>query len=178
MSSILDQYGEIWLGDFEYSQPDGHTPNVRCGCFKEFHSKRELAFWGTELYSMNQPPFRIGRDALFVAFYTPAEMSCFIELGWGKPSNILDLFLVFRRRTNGVLPRKRGANSLLAACEWFAISTIDLAEKTEMRELAMRTGPNEDYTPEERTALIEYCWSDVRVMLPLLTLMEEWFDVS
>ena len=127
--------------------------------------------------SLVQPPFRTDRGTLFVAFYTPAEMSCFIELGWPKPANILDLFLVYRRNTNGVTPKKRGANSLLAACEWFSISTIDVAEKTEMRELAMRIGPSEDYTQTERAALIDYCWSDVRVMVPLLGMMEEWLDV-
>ena len=47
-----------------------------------------------------RPPFPIGPDALFVAYYASAELGCFRTLGWPKPTNILDLFTEFRDRTN------------------------------------------------------------------------------
>ena len=33
MGNVLDQYGEIWLGDFEYLNLRAQ-PDVRCGCFR------------------------------------------------------------------------------------------------------------------------------------------------
>ena len=125
-----------------------------------------------ELSSAIRPPFDIGPDSLFVAYYASAELGCFRALGWPTPVRILDLFAEFRCATNG-LPTPCG-NGLLGALAYFGIDSIDAADKETMRDLALRGAP---YTDTERTALLDYCESDVvalgrllRAMLPRIDL--------
>ena len=53
---------------------------------------------------------------LFVAYYAPAELSCFLALGWPLPARILDLYIEFRAETNGLaLPIGRGLLGALSS---------------------------------------------------------------
>ena len=46
---------------------------------------------------------------MIVAFFASADLGCFRVLGWPTPVNILDPFIEFRNRTNGLtLPAGRG----------------------------------------------------------------------
>src|SRR5262249_58792669 len=80
------------------------------------------------------PPFPIGADAVFVAYYASAELGCFQALSWPKPANIIDLFAEFRDRTNHIAQRRKpgvkppGA-SLLDALAHFGLDTIGAIEK-------------------------------------------------
>ena len=59
---------------------------------------------------------------LFIAYYAPAEWSCFLALGWPLPARIIDLFAEFRAKTNGLpLPVGRG---LLGALNYHGISAL------------------------------------------------------
>jgi hypothetical protein len=133
---MLDQFTEVWLVDFEFQQPDGERATPICMVAKEFRSGRLLRLWQDELGYRSEAPFDVGRSSLFVAFYSSAEMSCFLSLGWPLPERVLDLFVEFRAHTNGRrLPNGRG---LLGAMAWFGLDCIGVEEKKEMQQLAIR----------------------------------------
>src|SRR5262249_37442678 len=106
------------------------------------------------------------------AYYASAELGCHLALNWPMPSRILDLYAEFRNLTNGH-PVPHG-NGLLGAMALFDLDAIDAAEKESMRELAMRGGPN---TANERSALIDYCESDVTALARLLPRMLPRIDL-
>ena len=152
--------------DFEFQQPGGERPTVLCMVASEFRTGRTIRVWADQLATMVEPPFPIGPDCLFVAFYSSAELGCFLALGWSMPARVLDLFIEFRCLTNG-LPTIAG-NGLLGAMAHFGLGALDAAEKDDMRQLAMRGG---SYTADEQAALIEYCESDVVSLAKLLPAM-------
>ena len=156
-------FREVWLVDFEFSAPSGERPNVVCLVARELASGHILRLWQDELAGMKQPPYAIGKDVLFVAYYASAEIGCHLSLGWPLPTNVLDLFVEFRNHTNGLaLPCGAG---LLGALAWFGLGSIEAADKESMRLLAMRGGP---WTVEEKVALLNYCESDVSALAKLL----------
>ena len=78
-------------------------------------------------------------DVLFVAFYASAELGCYRVLGWPMPERILDLFIEFRDRTNG-LPTPAGSR-LLGALAYFGLDAMGAIEKRKCRKpLAMAPG--------------------------------------
>jgi hypothetical protein len=121
---------------------------------------------------MPLPPFPIGDDALFVAYFASAELGCFLALGWSMPLRTLDLFTEFRCLTNGH-PVPSG-NGLLGALTFFGLGGIDATEKTDMRDLAQRPG---DLDGAERRALLDYCESDVVALARLLPAMLDRIDL-
>jgi DNA polymerase-1 len=151
----------IWLLDFEYVSESGSLPSPVCLVANELVSGRTIQLWQDELGS--KPPFRIGRDVLFVAYYAPAELSCFLALGWPLPTRILDLYTEFRAKTNGLpLPIGRG---LLGALSYHGIPGITSDQKHDMRDLVLRGGP---WTEAERRDILDYCATDVDCLAPLL----------
>jgi DNA polymerase I len=167
---VLEQYREVWAADFEFSAPPGERPEPRCLVARELRSGRTLRLWEDQFGPT--PPFSIGADVLFVAYYASAELGCFRVLGWPMPANVLDLFTEFRDRTNGLAPP--AGSGLIGALTYFGLDTIGTAEKTEMRELAMRGGP---YTDEEKGALLAYCETDVGALERLLPAMMPGIDL-
>jgi DNA polymerase I len=122
------------------------------------------------------PPFDIGADALFVAYYASAELGCFKVLGWQMPARILDLYVEFRNSTNtlqqkGLKPFESGLLGALAA---HGLDTIGAAEKEEMRALILRGGP---WSGEERAAILDYCESDVTALTGLVPAMLPRIDL-
>ena len=132
----------------------GERPRPVCMVAKELRSGKIWRLWRGEFGPA--PPFPIGPDALFVAYYASAELGCFRALGWPMPANILDLFTEFRDRTNG-LPTPAGAG-LLGALTYFGLDAIGATEKDEMRALILRGGP---WSADEREAILDYCATDV-----------------
>ena len=159
--------------DFEYSAPDGENPNVACMVAKNLQTGKTWRYFHDELLTMPAPPFPTDQDAMIVAYYASAEMNCFLALGWALPANVLDLFVEFRCLSNG-LPLKSGGAGLLGAMSWHGLEGLDVMEKQEMRELAMRGGP---YTDQERQYLLDYCESDVIALQRLLPLMLPTLDL-
>ncbi len=160
-------FKEVWAEDFEFSAPPGEIPRPICLVARELGSGRTLRLWEDDLHRLKAPPFDIGPDSLFVAYYASAEMSCHQALGWPMPVNVLDLFTEFRCKTNGKdLPAGAG---LLGALTYFGIDGIESAEKERMRALAMRGGP---WTPQERADLLAYCETDVVALEKLLRRMD------
>lgn len=165
-------FTKIFFVDFEFKAPDGERPVVHCLVVKEMFSGRTHRYLIDELKRMPTAPFDVTENALFVAFYATAELSCFKALNWPFPMNILDLFIEFKNKLNGLSPTS--GFGLLGAMVYFGIDRIENAEKMAMRELAMRGGP---YTPEERSALLDYCESDVVALSRLFPAMSDGIDL-
>jgi hypothetical protein len=136
----------------------------------ELRSGRLIRQWQDEFGSA--PPFAIDQDALFVAFYASAELGCHLALGWPQPARVLDLFIEFRNRTNG-LPTPSGSG-LIGALAYFGLDSIGAVEKDEMRALILGGGP---WSDNERVAILDYCEDDVRALERLLPVMANKIDL-
>jgi hypothetical protein len=153
-------FRRIWCIDFEYISPDGENPQPVCLVAKEVGTGRLIRLWQHQLGP--EPPFEIDDDTLIIAYYAPAEIGCFLALGWPVPTRIVDLYAEFRRETNALaVPEGR---KLLAALSRHRISHITSDEKKAGRDLVMRGGP---WTDSERREILDYCETDV-VCLPQL----------
>jgi hypothetical protein len=170
MDDLLAPYREIWLCDFEFTAPPGERPTPRCMVAREFRTGRTLRLWQGEFAEL--PPFSIGPDSLFVAYYVSAEFNCSLSLGWPMPVNVLDLYAEFRNLTSGLtVPCGYGQ---LGALSWFGLDGLAAVEKDTMRQLAQRGEP---YTVDERRALLDYCESDVDALARLLPAMVPHIDL-
>jgi DNA polymerase I len=165
----LCQFREVWLVDFEFGAEPSERPAPRCLVAHELHTGSRLRLWHDEFGP--RPPYTVGGDSLFIAYSASAELGCHRVLGWPDPVNVLDLFVEFRKRTNGLVLEQCG---LLGALSYYGLPAIDAAEKESMRQLALRGGP---YTAEERRALIDYCESDVVGLRRLLDVMHPVIDL-
>jgi DNA polymerase I len=157
-------FSEVWACDFEFRAPSGERPQPHCLVARELCSGRTIRLFGPALTTLPRPPFDIGPNSLFVAFYASAEMGCFLSLGWPMPANVLDLFTEFRVLTNGL----NVANNLLGALMFFGLASTSAAEKQEMRELAMN---NTTFSQQQQQDLLDYCEGDVvglELLLPKL----------
>jgi hypothetical protein len=163
-------FEQIWAVDFEYCAHAGEKPEPVCLVAWELRSGQKLRVWSDEFGV--RPPYPTGPNALFIAYYASAEISCHLALGWPVPERVLDLFTEFRNHTNGI-PTISGAG-LLGALEHFALDAIGAIEKREMRDLILRGGP---YSEHEKTAILEYCKSDVAALARLLAMMLPHIDL-
>jgi hypothetical protein len=119
---------------FEESNRSGERPRPVCMVAKELRSGQTWRIWRGEAGS--KPPFPIGRDAVFVAYYNSAELGCFGAWDWPNPTNILDLYAEFRVSTNGLAtPAGRG---LVGALVYYGLDSIGAQEKDELRLLILR----------------------------------------
>ena len=123
------------------------------------------------------PPWLVRRSRLgripssSPTMHRPSSAASLLWVG-RCPRRVLDLFCEFRNATNG-----RGTvagNGLLGAMTQCGLAGIEAAEKSNMRDLAIRGGP---YTDDEREALLEYCESDVLALAKLLPRMVSGIDV-
>ena len=168
------EFGEIWLVDFEFSQPAGKHPTPVCMVAHELVSGRTIKFFEDELRRCGgQPPYPVLPCSLFVSYYAVAELSCHLALGWPLPAYVLDLYVEFRNLTNGL--EVPAGNSLLGALVYFGIDAMDAVEKNTMRQLAMRGGP---WRSEERAALLAYCERDVIALRKLFERMRPKLDIE
>lgn len=173
MSHWLKQhYEEVWLVDFEYGCEPGELPEVRCMVARELFSQRLIRLWEDRLKVLSQPPFRTDQGALFVAYLASAELGCFQVLGWPPPERILDLYVEFKRITGGL--KLGSGRGLIGALTYFGLSSLEVAEKDSMRELALRGG---HYDEKERTSLLDYCQSDVDSLAKLLIAFANRIDL-
>jgi len=163
VQELKSQFKQIWFVDFEFSVKPGEFPVPICMVAEEYYSRKRLSLWSDQLKACEQAPFDTGKDSLFVAYYSIAEFSCFLQLGWSLPENVIDLFVEFRNQTNGLtLPL---GNSLLGALSYFGVDSMEALEKEQMRDLAIRGGP---WTAEEKISLLKYCAKDVEALRKLI----------
>jgi DNA polymerase-1 len=176
----MQPFRHVVVADFEFefgghaaaedAGRSGERPRPVCMVAKELLSGQTWRLWRGEFGPT--PPFPIGSDALFVAYYASAELGCFGALGWARPENVLDLFIEFRDRTNG-LPTPAGSG-LVGALTYFSLDTIGAVEKDEMRALVLAGGP---WSQNERVAILEYCATDVSALERLLPTMLSRIDL-
>src|SRR5262249_51339013 len=111
MATLAD-FRHVVLADFEFSQPSRERPSPLCCVAHDLRLGQTTGLW-PEGSAPKLPPYACGRDALFIAYYSSAELSCHLALQWPLPVYVLDLYVEFRNLTNG-RPRLLG-NSLLDA---------------------------------------------------------------
>jgi DNA polymerase-1 len=155
---------------FEDASLSGERPRPVCMVAKELRTGQTWRLWRGDFGP--QPPFPIGPDALFIAFYASAELGCFRAVGWPMPVNVLDLYVEFRNRTNG-LPTPSGSG-LVGALTFFGLDVIGAQEKDELRLLVLGGGP---WSSDEREAILDYCAGDVRALERLLPAMLKRIDL-
>ena len=165
---MLERFSEIWKADFEFNGAGGDNPRPVCMVAQEHKTGKIITLWKDELQNLSEPPFGIGKNTLFVAYYASAELGCFKALGWKFPKNIVDLYAEFRCLTNGTeLPAGKG---LLGALVYFGIRGIEEVEKEEMRNLVLRGEP---WTDKEKADILKYCASDVYALGYLIDKMRD-----
>jgi DNA polymerase-1 len=164
---------------FEDASRSGERPRPVCMVAKELRNKQEWRMWRDELSASTCPPFPIGQGALFVAFYASAELSCFRELSWRQPENILDLFTEFRNYTNMSSRADQDRRTpcgagLVGALTSFGLDTIGAQEKDDLRLLVLSGGP---WSDDERAAILDYCATDIDALERLLPAMLPCIDL-
>ena len=150
---------------FEEASRSGERPRPVVMVAKELRSGQTWRLRRGEFGP--RPPFPIGRDAVFVAYYASAEMGCFRALDWPMPAYVLDLFAEFCVRTNGLRPRGSG-NAMVDALIYFGLDTIGAQEKDALRLRILGGGP---WTAEEYEEFLDYCATDTDALERLLPAM-------
>jgi DNA polymerase-1 len=167
---MLDAFREVVVADFEFTATTGERPRPICLVAHELRSGRRFRIFSDQFGPA--PPYATGPDVLFVAFYASAELGCYRVLRWSMPERVLDLFIEFRDRTNG-LPTPAGSG-LLGALTYFGLDAMGAAEKKEMQE-AIGSGIWEGrFSPE---GILDYCEADVVALERLLPVMLPRIDL-
>ena len=167
----IGDFKSVVLADSEFAAGSGECPTPVCFVFHELTSGRTERIWLTDNIPA-RPPFDLGREALFVAYYASAELGCFLALNWELPANVLDLYAEFSLMTSGLQPPC--GRGLLGALAWFGIDGIEADEKKEMRNLILN---NRSFTAAEQAKVLDYCESDVVALKKLLPAMAPAIDL-
>jgi len=124
LNSIGAGLRDVWVADTEFYGGDGDVPHPVCSVFHNPITKPTVR----QFYEVEGPyppcPVNFGETTLFVAFAAQAELMTFIQLEWGMPQRILDLFIEwrhlnneeFRHRKMKAVRERPGPFSLLGAC--------------------------------------------------------------
>jgi len=165
----LPFFSKIWVVDFEFMATPGNRPIPVCVVAKEMHTGETKKIWLFD-NPLTTPPFNIGMQSLYLAYFNTAEFSCHLALGWELPQNTIDLFVEYRVKTNG---RPGISNGLLGACSYFGIKTSSDVYKDSMRERILQGPP---YTLEEQQQILDYCEEDVIATAKLYEMMQPGID--
>jgi DNA polymerase I len=163
-------FDEIWCVDFEFRAPAGERPDPVCLCAHEIRTGRRVRLWWDEFDTV--PPYSIGPNSLFVAYFASADLGCHLVLGWPTPARIPDPFAEFRCLTNGL--ETVAGNGLLGALAHHGLNSMGACEKDVGRQLVMRGGP---WSADERNRILDYCQADVDALARLLVAMSSGIDL-
>jgi DNA polymerase I len=169
--NVAALFSEIWVADFEYRAAPGEHPWPVCMVAEEIKTGRVIRLRRNELLALDRAPFNLGPNALFVAYFATAEFSCFLELGWQLPENVLDLYVEHRVETNG--EKTVCGDGLLGALALRGLAHIDAGEKDEMRRLIL---DQQQWTEDEKRKILDYCQSDVTGTAALFSKMAPSID--
>ena len=166
----LSAFREVVVVDFEFTAIPGERPVPVCLVAHELRSGRCFRIFQDRFGPT--PPYAIGTDVLFVAYYASGDLGCYRVLGWPIPERILDPFIEFRDRTNG-LPTAAG-RSLFGALTHFGLDVGSVDAKKEM-QTAIGAGQWEGkYSP---TGILDYCEGDVEALKRLFFSMLPKIDL-
>jgi hypothetical protein len=137
-------------------------------CARELRTGQELRLWREDLVGLRRAPFNTGSDSVLLTYAAAAEASCFLELGWPLPVNLLDLFAEHRVETNGLkLPC---GNTLPGALALRGLAHINAGEKKEWQQKFAERDPDA-WPLADRPAGLDYCMTDVTGLAGLLPVM-------
>ena len=159
-------YQEIWLYNFIFQRKGPVLTNPICLVGLELKSEKLIKIFLPEL---NNPPFEMGENNLFISYYIPNELHCHLSLGWSLPVNIIDLFPEYRCFTNGLVDAKQ--SSLSDALRWFSLSPIDETLKYTVESLLSQGEP---WSTNARQLFLSYGQAVVVAQFQLLEKMENW----
>jgi len=168
----IGDFQSVILADAEFAAAPGECSAPVCFVFHELNSGRTERIWLTG-DKPERPPFDMGKDTLFVAYFASAEIGCFLALYWQLPTNVLDLYAEFALLTSGLQPPC--GRGLLGALAAFGIDGIESDEKEEMRNLILN---NRSFTAAEQVRILDYCESDVVALQKLLPAMAPKIDLQ
>ena len=163
MIADLERFEEIWGGDAEFIPAPGEHPDVLCYSATEFRTGRSIKLWEDQLIE-GRPPHRMDDGTAFICFTAMAECGCFLAKRWPLPKNVIDLSPMFRCYINGRNPPAAG-KGLIGALSHFGFDTVGEKYKDAMRKRILEGRP---FSPEERAKILDYCFSDVVQLGPLL----------
>ncbi len=149
-------YKWVVLLDTEFHGLPGERQTPVCVVFKEMRTGETIRLWQDQLKTMSAPPFPVGADTVYIAYFSSAEWNTFLQLGWPIPQHIIDFCVEWRNMRNGLQHYAR--NRLIDALEHFHIPAMSHIEKTEMRDLILSGGP---WNADQQQAILVYCESDV-----------------
>lgn len=162
-------FRECWVVNFEFSQPPGENPTVRCLTAIEKFSGRTMKLGRAELIKLKNCPFNIGHDVLVCSYSVVAEIACFLSLGWTLPRNVFCLYAEHRVTTNGlVLPFAGNSLSDALACR----GSAHLTDKDYQKRMNLRAQDPTPLCAADEAALIEHClYNNTKAALRLLNEM-------
>jgi hypothetical protein len=174
------QFAEVTCCDFEFIQPTAERPDPICMVAVELSSHQVHRLWREDLLSMKQAPFPTDKDSLFISYNAPAELMCFLVLGWPLPTYVLDLYVEFamlvnrfKISLNGTEPKP--SKGLVNCLRYFGLKDIDPAYKEFMQQKVLKGGP---WSNDEQREILEYCQEDVDVLIKLLPRMEPLLNLN
>lgn len=184
LATLIESADDVIAIDFEYRSQNMQPPEVRCLCALSLKTGQRWEIWFDQ--SGEAYPFDENADIVFVCHFAEAELGCFLALGWPMPKYVLDSCVMVKQLRALPVKKVRGikkmpppfnkGTSLLATLEACGISHGYEDTKGEMRDLALLDKRNHEYSPEERQALLAYCWADVVVYEKLLPALCAHFD--
>jgi len=153
LNFIFTYFKYVVVFDFEYRQQEGNNPEPVCVACKDLKTGKVWKQW----LIGRKPKFPYPlQDTLFICHHAVAEVSCMLELGWGRPDYIWDTLVQEKKLYNGLY---NDGYSLLASCKRYQIKTITLELKNFWRKSIVEKYPN--YTDKEVEGIIDYNESDV-----------------
>ena len=160
---------KTYVIDFEFLPQSGSHPLPWCVAYHCIDSGEEGTLW---LGEQNIPsPFP---DTFrMIAHYALAELSCFLELGWKLPTEVIDT-LPEARAVRGQVPTGGASWGLLTVATQLGISTMSSDYKDQMRQLAMA----DEIPLHQRDELMRYCMEDVRTGLAVWQALEPCVNIK
>jgi hypothetical protein len=165
---VLSAFREVVVADSEFAITPGNRPQHVCLVAHELTSGRCFRIWEFG----PAPPYATGCGVLFVAYYASAELGCYKVLGWPMPLRVLDLFVEFRNKINGL--DVLGGASLLGALTYHGLDGMGASEK---RELQTAIGDGSWAGKYAATEILDYCESDVDALKRLFPRMLPRLDL-
>ena len=162
IADLEKRFEEVWAGDTEFVPELGGRPDMLCYCATELRTGQSIRLW--EDQRGDRPPHRFDDGAAFICFTAMAECGCFLSRGWPLPKNVIDLSPMFRCYINGREPPAAG-KGLIGALNHFGFDTVGEKYKDDMRKRILEGRP---FSQEERAKILDYCFSDVIQLGPLL----------
>jgi hypothetical protein len=146
----FDRFRQIWDVDCEYQPDDCGRSKPVLMVAKERRGGQMIVMRGPELRACRQVPFDVGDETLVVSYSIPAELGCFLSLGWRLPRYVLCTFTECCAAINGLdiagLEKRRP--KLFEALDLFGLRHPPLSHKMEMRARILAK-PESEYTAQD-----------------------------